>query len=275
MKNDEWKLFMEIFDALIKCNLSIDAFLSGSTSRGEERKKENIIISDIDIIIVFDKINQLNKLKSSFAQFKKIGNRKISFVFVNYKYFINNLLSDYALSINFSFPIVKNLPYIYPNISKQNLDKQRWVYQLQSCLYYYSKYKIKKSLVDLCKAYLNSVKVEIYRNELQSTNNYILDEKVKLYSNNKRIKNNLIYYNLCYNYLYNSLGRIPVSQIESYLINWYSNLFVKYKMSNIINLNSVLYFMHNHTKNSLYVNKRHMSLVIMENPGCSDETLYQ
>lgn len=275
MGNSLYELFKKILNISVENDLLIDAFLSGSVSRKEERKNNNSLTSDIDIIIVFDDKHKLNIIKQSFFELNNFNNRKISFVFVYHKYFVKNLLADYALSINFSLPLVKRLPYIYPKVSEQSLDENRWVYQLQSCLYYFSKYKLTNSSINLCKSYLNSIKVEIYRYGLQQTNNYIMDKDIKMFSNNKKIENKMIYYSLCYNYLYNSLEIIPEKLIHSYLIDWYNNLFNQKNIDNICILNSNNYFMKNFMKNNKEVSIEHINKVIFENTGFVDKTLYQ
>lgn len=174
-----------------KNNFVIDIFLSGSVSRKEERVCNEVVVSDIDLVVVIKNIENKIKIKECIDAIKErySDNINISIIYCMFNRFVNSGLADFVLSIDFKNPIVKRIDFEYHDFKDEKLHEDRWIFQMQPVIFYYCKYMISKKEVFLCKSFQSLLRTNIYYNGLVETNNYILineieksisDEKVRL-----------------------------------------------------------------------------------------------
>ena len=174
------KIEKEIQNNLVGNDLIFDAYFTGSSARKDESMLEGDIISDIDILVIYNERADIHKLDNFFnsISYKKITGREINICFCKINSFRKSALTDYALSINFDLPIVKKLNTVYLSQKDKPLSSERWVYQLQSVVYYYSKYILTKNLRYMVKAYLNILRMKIYKEQLINENRYIRNSEL-------------------------------------------------------------------------------------------------
>ena len=162
-------------------NSKVDIYLSGSVSRNEIRTSQEGVLSDMDLVIVFKDRNDAEKAGRSL---KKIADKheddvKISIIFCKFDNFVKSALADYVLSIDLTSPIVKGIDYEYDNFRDKELHKDRWIYQMQSVVFYFCKYMISSKDQFLCKCYHSILRAELYRNGKVRSNNYILLNEIE------------------------------------------------------------------------------------------------
>lgn len=177
------KIKEKILNIVNENKYMVDIYTSGSVGRKEVRKEGGEIKSDIDIIVVYDDENEVEEIKKDFEaqNLSEKYNIEVGFVYCYVKNFISSELTDFVLSINFDDAIVKKLDYKYSSKANEQLSDDRWCYQLQSCVYYFCKHMIDRSLDSLSKVYLNLIKLNLYKNKIVKTNKYILNHEIGKY----------------------------------------------------------------------------------------------
>lgn len=211
----------KIRDILLNENICVDVYLTGSYSTGELRTHNVNGCSDIDIVIVYYDKNDLRRAKHILVNYLK-DNPDFSFCYCFYENFINSSLCNYYLSIDFEAPILKKLPFKYEDLKNETLDEKRWIYQLQATLYYFSKFMLTQNTIYLTKAYLNLIRMLIYRNCLVRNNAYINVLELDEYLEKLRLDNKLFNVNIS-SYLENKI--LTTKVIDENLIFIYRELY--------------------------------------------------
>ena len=198
-------IYKEIRSILSSEESFVDIYLTGSYSTGELREDYLDTPSDIDIIIVYQDKQELKKIKPKLDMYVN-DNPNFSFCFCFYKNFINSALSNYCLSIDFENPIFKKLPLKYLDLREKTLDNKRWVYLLQTALYYFAKFMLSENLIYLSKAYFNLIRMLIYKKRLVLKNEYINVFEIEKRINELKIDRELYNDNISFYYKNNSLS---------------------------------------------------------------------
>lgn len=272
MENEIDKLKKIIVNTVNIYNLKVDVFISGSFGRHEVRYNKKIIVSDVDIIVIYEDMSYKEMIIKCFENIKKNTNKKIDigFVYCKVDNFIGSYLADYVLSIDLDEPVVKKLNYIYQNASDLKLNKIRWLYQCQPMVYYFCRYVIDSKDDSLAKAYLNLIKVMIYKKNLVDTNRYLYNKDLSLYLGLLSLDDKLYNNSLCCLDDGIQMKKNIKNEIYSSVKKGISELFVDVKENNENCLKSVRYFfVIENSENELMKDTAYqcMKYVVEENTG--------
>jgi predicted nucleotidyltransferase len=189
MTNNELECIEEIKNIVDKNKISVDIFLSGSVSRKEERTCNDVVISDVDLVIVVKNLEDKSKIKKCIEAVKEsyTNNVNISTIYCMFNYFIKSGLADYVLSIDLKNPIVKKIDFDYYDFKGEKLHEDRWIFQMQSVIFYYCKYMVSKKEVFLCKSFQSLLRTNAYHDGLVEKNDYILIKEIEKCINDEEV----------------------------------------------------------------------------------------
>ncbi|MBQ9314657.1 MAG: nucleotidyltransferase domain-containing protein [Clostridia bacterium] len=270
-------IYKEIRSILSSEESLVDVYLTGSYSTGELREDYLDTPSDIDIIIVYQDKQELNKIKPKLDMYVN-DNPNFSFCFCFYKNFINSALSNYCLSIDFENPILKKLPLKYLDLREKTLDNKRWVYLLQTALYYFAKFMLTENLIYLSKVYFNLIRMLIYKKRLVLKNEYINVFEIEKRINELKIDRELYNDNISFYYKKKSLSG---NALDNTIFFIYQQLIELIRSSDIYTEISFLtstnyYFLLAKEKGIFRINnveyKKLINYIMFENTGNGNES---
>jgi len=276
-EKEMFNLERDICNFINENNIHVDIYISGSVSRNEERIRQEEMLSDIDIIIIYDHMSKRAQIEKAFESFK-LNERiflDIHFCFCALNNFICSQLTDYVLSINFDRPVIKKMNYIYENAGSLTLSPNRWIYQMQAVLFYFCKYKITSNEINLCKSFLCMMKLYIYKKGFIKTNEYIKDRDIGRYLKHLDVSEILYGDNLSYLFEDKKYSKTAKDQTITYLCYHIMDLLCSNNYDIFSVLKSVSYFKEIIMELGLYDLmsnhfKRYMTEVIIENTGSYD-----
>lgn len=183
MNEIENQFITEVRNRIIQKQFKVDIFLSGSSSRNEERYHNSVKVSDLDIVFVIKSVDDRKHIKEALTDIEaKFGDSvNASKIFCMFENFTHSLLADYYLNIKLEEPILKKLDTKYSDFKDEPLNSKRWLYQMQSTVFYYCKFKVSNNNIFICKSFQCLLRVYAYINRICKTNKYILLKELPQY----------------------------------------------------------------------------------------------